>query len=186
MDERFILSVYTRDSFLYQKIRLSMPDWVTVIRNSGADACDLCLVDVDNSPIPKFDCIKMSRQDGEDVKIPFSIENAEILFKGRRANRSELIAVFEERSAYLHGEKIKLTELEFSLLSTLIAAGGSYVSREELLEKVWQGGCDGGIINVYIHYLREKLEKHGEKIIISSRKCGYKVDEKYLGGDELA
>ena len=48
-----------------------------------------------------------------------------------------------------------------------------------------EGGddADGGILNVYVHYLREKLEKRGEKIIISSRKSGYKIDEKYLKGE---
>ena len=35
-------------------------------------------------------------------------------------------------------------------------------------------------MNVYIHYLREKLEADGEKIILSSRSHGYKIDEKYL------
>ena len=33
-------------------------------------------------------------------------------------------------------------------------------------------------------YLREKLEAHGEKIIISSRMCGYKIDEKFFGGTD--
>ena len=53
--------------------------------------------------------------------------------------------------------------------------------REEILSTVWGGEADSGVINVYIHYLREKLEVCGEKIILSSRKCGYKIDEKYLG-----
>ena len=41
-------------------------------------------------------------------------------------------------------------------------------------------GADEGVLNVYVHYLREKLERGGEKIIISSRGLGYKIDEKYL------
>jgi DNA-binding response OmpR family regulator len=62
----------------------------------------------------------------------------------------------------------------------LIEASGDFISREELIRRVWGEGADGGVLNVYVHYLREKLEKQGEKIIISSRKNGYKIDGKYL------
>ena len=48
------------------------------------------------------------------------------------------------------------------------------------MKTVWGDGADGGVLNVYIHYLREKLEAGGEKIILSSRKQGYKIVEKYL------
>ena len=61
------------------------------------------------------------------------------------------------------------------------AGGGEFVSRDELSRAVWGEGADGGILNVYIHYLREKLESKGEKVIISSRRGGYKIDGKYLG-----
>ena len=75
-----------------------------------------------------------------------------------------------------------MTELEAALLALLISADGDFVSREEILKRVWQNDADPGIINVYIHYLREKIER-GEKIILSSRKRGYGIDEKYLRGD---
>ena len=39
------------------------------------------------------------------------------------------------------------------------------------------------MINVYIHYLREKLELCGEKIIIASREAGYRIDKRFLGGE---
>ena len=61
----------------------------------------------------------------------------------------------------------------------LCSADGEFVSREEILHSVWSGDADPGIINVYVHYLREKLED-GEKIIVSSRKNGYKIDGRYL------
>ena len=38
-------------------------------------------------------------------------------------------------------------------------------------------------MNVYVHYLREKLEYNGEKVIISSRKNGYKIDERFFPRD---
>ena len=63
---------------------------------------------------------------------------------------------------------------------------GEYVSREELLSRIWQNKTDKGILNVYIHYLREKLEKGGERIIISSRNLGYKINEVFISEGEDA
>ena len=85
----------------------------------------------------------------------------------------------EARRAYVMGEEIKLTEIETVILKILIERNGEYVSRDELLDTVWGSDAECGVVNVYIHYLRSKLEKAGEKIILSSRKCGYKLSEKY-------
>lgn len=76
------------------------------------------------------------------------------------------------------GEKsVTLTEVEYRLFAALMSRQG-FISREELSQTVW-GEHESGLLNVYVHYLREKLEKNGEKIIISSRREGYKIDEKY-------
>ena len=84
------------------------------------------------------------------------------------------------RLVSLDGEKIALTELELKLLTAIMSGNGSFVSRERLLEVVWENKKDVGIVNVYVHYLREKLEKNGEKIILSSRGEGYKISERYV------
>jgi len=85
----------------------------------------------------------------------------------------------ESRSVKLFGEVIRLTEVEFRLLSALASAPvGEFVSRERLINEVWGGESDCGVVNVYIHYLRTKLEHRGEKVIISSRREGYKLDER--------
>lgn len=184
MENKYIVSVYTEDNFLYQKIKLSLPLGALAIRNGGADVASLTLVDLDTAKAPDGEFMGMSRRGGADIKIPFSIESAEALFGVAKRNNSAISLDSKSRSVYLHGEKIKLTEIEFSLLSLLFSASGEFVSRDEILRSVWSGECDGGVINVYIHYLREKLEVNGEKIIISSRKNGYKIDEKYLSGGE--
>ena len=85
----------------------------------------------------------------------------------------------DKRCAYLFGEEIRLTEVEYKLLGKLLSTCPEFVSREELLATVWGGECDTGVVNVYIYYLRQKLEKSGNKVIISSRSYGYKIDEKY-------
>lgn len=90
------------------------------------------------------------------------------------------------RHITLDGESIRLTESEHRLLSAIVAGGGDFVSREELVRSVFGESAEGGILNVYVHYLREKLELHGEKIILSSRRGGYRIDKKYLGGGKNA
>ena len=51
---------------------------------------------------------------------------------------------------------------------------------EELHGKVFGENNTPGLLNVYIHYLREKIEGEDEKIILSSRKQGYKINERYI------
>ena len=91
-----------------------------------------------------------------------------------------LVIPFLKRCAHIYGKTIRLTDAEFALLSTLFCAGGEFVSREKLIHGVFGDSTTDGILNVYIHYLREKIEINGEKIIISSRKFGYKLDQKFL------
>lgn len=87
----------------------------------------------------------------------------------------------DARLAYLDGDEIKLTESEGALLSFLISGDGDFVSRDKILSSVFPEKS-AGIINVYIHYLREKLEKNGEKIITASREAGYRIEKRFLGG----
>ena len=176
------VAVFTGDDFLFTKILLSAPEGVEVIRGEFGVMASLTLFDLDTANVGKIDgAVTMSRVPGRAaLTIPFSIDTLANLLNEERPKRPALSLDPEKRVAYLHGEPIKLTEVERSLLSLLISSGGEYVSRDEILKSVWSGEGDGGVINVYVHYLREKLEVHGEKIIISSRKCGYKIDEKYL------
>lgn len=176
------ISVFTKNMFLFQKIKLDAPEGVFVALGD-ADA-DLILIDKDTEDVYIEGALTMSRNDSTaDISIPFRLGEINRLLSESSGDTALLKISNEGRLAILRGERIKLTELEMSLLSALIKRGGDYASREEILCEVWSADSDPGIINVYIHYLRDKLEKHGEKIIISSRKCGYKIDEKFLGGN---
>lgn len=83
---------------------------------------------------------------------------------------------------FLYGEKILLTATERRLLSALIAADGAVVSREDLISAAFDGEVGAGALNVYIHYLRGKLEAGGRKVILSSSGRGYAVAREFLGG----
>ncbi|MGV9412986.1 response regulator transcription factor [Nocardia sp. NPDC003693] len=65
--------------------------------------------------------------------------------------------------ALLHGTEIELTKREFELLSTLARSAGVVLSRERLLELVWgyDFAADTNVVDVFVGYLRRKLEVDG-------------------------
>ena len=182
------VAVFTEDKYLFQKIKLELYGCASTLLcklAEEAEGADVVLTDADFFDPEATRGIKMTRHGAGDneIPIPFPLGFVERLVSG--AQERELLTVsHEDRCAVLRGRKIKLTEVEFALLELLINSGGEYVSREELLYKIWNNSADGGVINVYVHYLREKLETDGEKIIISSRKHGYKISDRFTGGKD--
>lgn len=65
--------------------------------------------------------------------------------------------------ALLNGREIELTKREFELLSTLARNSGVVLSRERLLELVWgyDFAADTNVVDVFVGYLRRKLEIEG-------------------------
>lgn len=175
------ITVLTKDKYLYQKILLEARG-AALVNDNPIEKSDITLVDIDTVTVDNSNCLTMSRKDiRADVQIPFPLGKIKALIASEKAVLPDLFLSETERCVYLRGERIKLTELEFSLFSYIFNKDGEYASREELLKEIWGSEAESGIINVYVHYLREKLEIHGEKIILSSRKRGYRIDEKYVG-----
>ena len=175
------IAVITENMYLYQKIKLDAPSETTVYL--GGEDADLILFDLDTAGgNPPEGALTMSRYKECDISLPLPLGLIGKL--AREDGERTLTLNSADRTARLRGEGIKLTEVEFALLALLYSKEGGFVSREEILDSVWSGDADAGVINVYVHYLREKLEAGGEKIIISSRKCGYKIDEKYFKESE--
>lgn len=176
------IAVLTKDKYLFRRIELELGDGI--ISYSENVLADLLILDCDTAEMPSFEgrVIRLCREDGKDtVRLPLPLGKLSELCSGGEEAAPRLRIVPEEKCAYLDGKKIKLTSHEYSLLSLLISKSGAYAPREEIANAVF-GGASDGLINIYIHYLREKLEGGGEKIIISSRSQGYKINEKYTGG----
>ena len=79
------------------------------------------------------------------------------------------------------GVRVSLSPKEYALLACLIRAGGAPVTRHELLREVWGEGQNEGVVTVYLHYLRKKLERNGKKMLYAVRGGGYALrweDEK--------
>lgn len=75
---------------------------------------------------------------------------------------------------------VELTKREFDLLCFLLRNKGLVLSRDTLLEKIWGYDYAGetNVVDVYVRYLRQKLEEpFGIKIIHTIRGVGYVVRE---------
>lgn len=65
-------------------------------------------------------------------------------------------------------ENIELTNREFALLELLAQRSPRTVSKSAIVERVWDQRFDGGtnVVNVYINYLRAKLDQPGQPSLI--------------------
>jgi two-component system, OmpR family, response regulator len=77
------------------------------------------------------------------------------------------------------GRRVDLSAREFAVLEFLARRAGQVVSRTELLEHVWDRNYEGStnIIDVYVGYLRRKLENpFGRPLIHTVRGAGYVIE----------
>ena len=80
------------------------------------------------------------------------------------------------REVFRGKRSIELTAKEFDLLEYLLAHARQVISRDRILERVWGYDFmgDSNVIEVYVRYLRLKLEAEGEKRLIQTvRSVGY-------------
>lgn len=121
---------------------------------------------------------------------PFSIEELLARFRAhlRRSNEEDpdqlqfLDLTLNRRTREVkRGERsIELTATEYDLMEYLISHPRQVLTRDQILEKVWgyDFGGDSNIIEVYVRYLRLKLESNKEKRIIQTvRGVGYVLKE---------
>lgn len=67
---------------------------------------------------------------------------------------------FQAKQVSVEGNTVKLTALEFKLLSYLIKNENKVISKQELFEKVWEDRFTGdGTLNVHIRKIREAIER---------------------------
>lgn len=86
-----------------------------------------------------------------------------------------------EARVFKNGTEIVLTAMEYRLLLILLNNRGSVLSRNQLLENIWDVSGDfvnDNTLTVYIKRLRDKIEDDPEKpqIIKTVRGMGYKID----------
>ena len=78
------------------------------------------------------------------------------------------------------GKPVELTQKEFALLELLLRNKGKVCRRTRIIEKVWDihFDHDTSVIDVYINFLRKKLDTPGQASFIQTlRGVGYRVDD---------
>ena len=72
---------------------------------------------------------------------------------------------------------IDLTATEFKLLHYLLLNTGRVVSKSQILDRVWNYDFDGNanVVEIYISYLRKKIDAHGPRLIHTVRGVGYSL-----------
>lgn len=83
-------------------------------------------------------------------------------------------------SAYYNEEELTLTKKEYELLEYMMRNKNIVLSREQLLNHVWDYEYfgDTNVVDVYIRYLRQKIdEKYGIHLISTVRGVGYIIKD---------
>ena len=83
----------------------------------------------------------------------------------------------DERTAYLNGEEISLTNREFSLLFKLLSYPRKTFTRTQLMAEFWSVDTTSGprAVDVYMTKLRSKLSDCRDFEIITVHGLGYKA-----------
>jgi DNA-binding response OmpR family regulator len=83
-----------------------------------------------------------------------------------------------ERTVKRAGKRIELTSKEFGLLEYLLRNAGHRITRNMIVEHVWNLSFDTGtnVVDVYINYLRKKVDDgFNPKLIHTVRGVGYEL-----------
>ncbi len=160
---------------------------LTRIRAAGNDAPVLFLTAKDAVE----DRIAGISAGGDDyVTKPFNLE--EVVLRLRGMARRHVAAVAEadtllrvgdlalDEDAYeveRAGVPIRLTAKEFELLRYLMQNARRVVSKAQILDTVWgyDFGGNSGVVEIYISYLRRKIEARGAPLIHTVRGVGYTI-----------
>ncbi len=115
------------------------------------------------------------------VRIRALLRRADInLPLGNKLCIADLELNLDTKNAIRNGQKIQLTAKEFQLLEYLLRNKNRVVSRADIAEKVWDLDFDTGtnIIDVYVNYLRRKIDKgFSSKLIHTQVGFGYVMKE---------
>ncbi|MGO8870247.1 MAG: response regulator transcription factor [Acidimicrobiales bacterium] len=96
-----------------------------------------------------------------------------------RLRFSDLVVDVNTHEAWRGDHPLDLTATEFRLLHYLMANARRVVSKAQILDAVWDEGFGGesNIVEIYISYLRKKVDCHDPPLIHTIRRVGYSLRE---------
>jgi two-component system, OmpR family, response regulator len=95
----------------------------------------------------------------------------------RQITVGDLMIDQDGREVRRAGQRIEMSRTEFNVLEFLMMNAGRVVSKQQILEYVWQYDFDGEstVVETYISYLRKKLDALGPAMIHTMRGVGYVI-----------
>ena len=89
---------------------------------------------------------------------------------------ADLVVETDTRKVFRGGKSIELSAKEFAILEYLIRNKGIVLTRDKIEQNAWDFNYEGGsnIVDVYIRYLRQKIDSNSAvKLIHTKRGVGY-------------
>ncbi len=187
--------VISRDMDFAQFVRLTLLQKVrpvTIADSDNIPTADIYIIDLDTREMPqglegKILLCSTTRTRPADcphlwADRPFRPARLLALLDLAEEPKTSTLLPYPDRPCVLVGEEeVALSAREHALLMALWEANGAFLTREELLTRVWSDEeTDLGVVNVYIHYLRKKIETDGRRYIYAARGRGYQLKR----GDE--
>jgi two-component system, OmpR family, response regulator len=98
---------------------------------------------------------------------------------GHRLRYADLVVDLDTHEARRGDRPVELTATEFRLLAFLAANPRRVLSKAQILDEVWDEGFEGesNIVEIYISYLRKKVDRDGPPLIRTVRGVGYTLRE---------
>ncbi len=167
-------------------IDITLPDgngfdlYKEIHRISDVPAVFLTAIDDENSIVKGFEL-------GADDYItkPFSMREFLARIKRIMRNNSQenvivtgnITTDLKEKAVFKDGERVELTALEYKIFSMLVRNLGKTITRELLLESIWDiagNYVNDNTLTVYIKRIRKKLDTD---IIKTVKGIGYRLEE---------
>jgi two-component system, OmpR family, response regulator len=161
----------------------------------GFEVCRRLRADTDFVPV-----IFLSARDAEDDRItgfvrggddyvtkPFSLEELTLRIgallrrtrggeqRDTRLRYRDLELDEERHQVWRDGREIRLSPTEFRLLRYLLLNAERVLSKQQILDHVWQYDFNGddNVVETYVSYLRRKVDRGAAKLIQTVRGFGY-------------
>ena len=168
-------SGYSVDSCLNGEDAL---DYIRVGRYDGV------LMDIMLPKINGFEVVKMIRAEGDRTPVLFltARDTVEDIVHGLDIGGNDYLIKVDSaaRTVYRGDREIELSPKEFALLEYMIINKGKVLSREAIEDHIYDVDYEGGsnVVNVYIRFLRRKIDEPFEKKLIHTvRGSGYVLKE---------
>jgi two-component system OmpR family response regulator len=169
---------------------IMLPDFdgLEVLRKMRADAPTLPVLFLTAKDAVEDRIAGLTAGGDDYVTKPFSLEEVVLRLRGlmRRTGVTEAAAgarlvvgdlTLDEDSREVHrgGEPIALTATEFELLRFLMRNPRRVLSKAQILDRVWSYdfGGQANVVELYISYLRKKIDAGREPMIHTMRGAGY-------------